>query len=153
MERSVVGIDIGTSRVLVLVGEIDEKGDMRVVGVGNAPTKGIKKGVIVNVAQATSSISDAVQQAEQTSGYQIERAYVGVTGAHLSIRNSTGVVGVSRRDQGIMPDDVDRVLEAAGAIVLTAEPGIDSHFTPGLYCGWTGWCARTSGYARLPFGS
>lgn len=132
MERSVVGIDIGTSRVLVLVGEIDEKGDMRVVGVGSTPTKGIKKGVIVNVAQATASISDAVQQAEQTSGYQIERAYVGVTGAHLSSRNSTGVVGVSRRDRGIMPDDVDRVLEAAGAIVLPQSQEL-IHILPRAY--------------------
>ncbi len=132
MERSVVGIDIGTSRVLVLVGEIDEKGDMRVVGVGNAPTKGIKKGVIVHVAQATASISDAVQQAEQTSGYQIERAYVGVTGAHLSSRNSTGVVGVTRRDRGIMLDDVDRVLEAAGAIVLPQSQEL-IHILPRAY--------------------
>jgi cell division protein FtsA len=132
VERSVVGIDIGTSRVLVLVGEVDEKGDMRVVGVGSAPTKGVKKGVIVNVAQATASISDAVQQAEQTSGYQIERAYVGVTGAHLSSRNSTGVVGVSRRDRGIMPDDVDRVLEAAGAIVLPQNQEL-IHILPRAY--------------------
>ena len=118
MERSVVGIDVGTHRILVLVGEIPEQGDLRIVGVGRVPSRGIKKGVVVNVAQATASIAEAVEQAEQSSGYQIERAYLGVSGAHISSRNSTGVVGVSRRDHGIGPDDIDRVLEAAGAIVL-----------------------------------
>jgi cell division protein FtsA len=118
LERSVVGIDVGTHRVLVLVGEIAEQGDLRIVGVGRVPARGIKKGVVVNVAQATASIAEAVEQAEQSSGYKIERAYLGVTGAHIASRNSTGVVGVSRRDNGIGPDDIDRVLEAAGAIVL-----------------------------------
>jgi cell division protein FtsA len=118
VERSVVGVDIGTHRILVLVGEIAEQGDLRIVGVGRVPSRGIKKGVVVNVAQATAAIAEAVEQAEQSSGYQIERAYVGVTGAHIASRNSTGVVGVSRRDHGIGPDDIDRVLEAAGAIVL-----------------------------------
>ncbi len=118
MERSVVGLDIGTHRILVLVGEIDDQEGVRVVGVGRVPARGIKKGVVVNVAQATAAIAEAVEQAEQSSGYQIERGYVGVTGTHITSRNSTGVVGVSRRDRGIGPDDVDRVLEAAGAIVL-----------------------------------
>jgi cell division protein FtsA len=118
VERSVVGIDVGTHRILVLVGEIAEHGELRIVGVGRVPARGIKKGVVVNVAQATASIAEAVEQAEQSSGYQIERAYVGVTGAHITSRNSTGVVGVSRRDHGIGTDDIDRVLEAAGAIVL-----------------------------------
>ena len=118
MERSVVGIDVGSHTIRVLVGEIDEQDDLRVVGVGRAQARGIKKGVVVNVAQATAAIAEAVDLAEQSSGYQIERGYVGITGAHITSRNSTGVVGVSRRDRGITVDDVDRVLEAAGAIVL-----------------------------------
>lgn len=118
MERSVVGIDIGSHRILVLVGEIDEVEGTRIVGVGRVPAKGIKKGVVVNVTEATAAIAEAVERAEQSSGYQIERAYVGITGSHITSRNSQGVVGVARRDRGITPDDVDRVLEAAGAIVL-----------------------------------
>ncbi|HQE92871.1 MAG TPA: cell division protein FtsA [Anaerolineae bacterium] len=118
MERSVVSIDIGSHRILVLVGEITEAEDVRIVGVGSVPSKGIKKGVIVNVNEATAAIAEAVERAEQSSGYQIERAYIGVAGTHISSRNSQGVVGVARRDRGITPDDVDRVLEAAGAIVL-----------------------------------
>ncbi len=132
MERSVVGIDVGTHRILVLVGELAEHGDLRIVGVGRVPARGIKKGVVVNVAQATASISEAVEQAEQSSGYQIERAYLGVTGAHITSRNSTGVVGVSRRDHGIGPDDVDRVLEAAGAIVLPQNQEL-VHILPRTY--------------------
>ncbi|MBN1249271.1 MAG: cell division protein FtsA [Anaerolineae bacterium] len=132
MERSVVGIDIGTHRILVLVAEIGEHNEVRIVGVGRVPARGIKKGVVVNVAQATEAISEAVDQAEQSSGYQIERAYVGVTGANITSRNSTGVVGVSRRDRGIGPDDVDRVLEAAGAIVLPQNQEL-IHILPRTY--------------------
>ena len=127
MERSVVGIDVGSHRILVLVAEIGDETehtkvqpgvDTRIVGVGHVSSKGIKKGVIVNVSEATASIAEAVEKAEQSSGYHIERAYLGVSGAHIASRNSQGVVGVSRRDRGITPDDVDRALEAAGAIVL-----------------------------------
>ena len=132
MDRSVVGIDIGTQRILVLVGEIGEGGDVRIVGVGQVPAKGIKKGVVVNVAQATVAISEAVEQAEQSSGYQIERGFVGITGAHVTSRNSTGVVGVTRRDRGIAPDDVDRALEAAGAIVLPQNQEL-VHILPRTY--------------------
>ncbi len=132
MERSVVGIDIGSHRILVLVAEIDEQERTRIVGVGEVPARGIKKGVVVNVTEATTSILDAVERAEQSSGYQIERAYVGVTGAHINSRNSQGVVGVSRRDRGITPDDIDRVLEAAGAIVLPQNQEL-LHILPRTY--------------------
>lgn len=132
MERSVVGIDIGTHQILALVAEIGDHNEVRIVGVGRMPAKGIKKGVVVNVSQATEAISAAVDQAEQTSGYQIERAYVGVTGANITSRNSTGVVGVSRRDRGIGADDVDRVLEAAGAIVLPQNQEL-IHILPRTY--------------------
>ncbi len=118
MERSVVGIDVGSHRILVLVVEIGDAGETRIIGVGRVPAKGVKKGVIVNVSEATGAIQEAVERAEQSSGYQIERAFVGVSGSHITSRNSQGVVGVSRRDRGITPDDIDRALEAAGAIVL-----------------------------------
>ena len=152
MDRSVVGIDIGTQRILILVGEIGEQGDVRIVGVGRVPAKGIKKGVVVNVAQATAAIAEAVEQAEQSSGYQIERGFLGITGAHITSRNSTGVVGVTRRDRGIAPDDVDRVLEAAGAIVLPAEPGACAYPAADLHRGWTGRGTQSSGDERFPVG-
>ncbi|MBN2005523.1 MAG: cell division protein FtsA [Anaerolineae bacterium] len=132
MERSVVGIDIGSHRILVLVAEVDETAGTRIVGVGKVPSKGIKKGVVVNVTEATAAIAEAVERAEQSSGYQVERAYVGITGAHISSQNSQGVVGVARRDRGITPDDVDRVLEAAGAIVLPQNQEL-LHILPRVY--------------------
>lgn len=114
------------------MGEPNEGGVTRIIGVGEALTKGVKKGVVVNVAQATAAIAEAVERAEQSSGYKIDRAYVGVTGAHITSRNSKGVVGVSRRDHGIGPDDVDRVLEAAGTIVLPQNQEL-IHILPRVY--------------------
>ncbi|MEA3397521.1 MAG: cell division protein FtsA, partial [Chloroflexota bacterium] len=132
MERSVVGIDVGSHKIQVLVGEIAHDGETRIVGLGSVPSRGVRKGVIVNVAEATAAIAEAVERAEQSSGYQIERAFVGVSGAHITSRNSQGVVGVSRRDPGIIPDDVDRVLEAAGAIALPQNQEL-LHIIPRTY--------------------
>ena len=132
MERSVVGIDVGSSKIQVLVGEIAENGETRIVGVGQVPSRGVHRGAIVNVTEATAAIADALAQAEQASGYNIERAFVGVSGAHISSRNSQGVVGVSRRDRGITPDDVDRALEAAGAIALPQNQEL-LHIIPRVY--------------------
>ncbi len=118
MERTIVGIDVGSSKVCALVGEVDNDGVVRVIGVGLTPSRGIRKGVVVNVADATAAIAAAVEQAERTSGYKIERAYIGLSGTHISSLNSRGVVGISRREQGIMPEDVDRALDAAHAIAV-----------------------------------
>ncbi len=132
MERAVIGIDVGSYRILVLVGEINEAGEVRIVGVGESPSRGVKKGVIVNVTEATAAIAKAVERAEQSSGYQIERAYVGISGTHIRSHNSQGVVGVARRERGITPDDVDRVLEAAGAIPLPQNTEL-LHILPRVY--------------------
>ena len=118
MERTIVGIDVGSSKVCTLVGEVDGEGDARVIGVGLVPSRGIRKGVVVNVADATGAIAASVEKAERTSGYKIERAYVGLSGTHISSLNSRGVVGISRREQGITLEDVDRALDAAHAIAV-----------------------------------
>lgn len=118
MERTIVGIDVGSSKICTLVGEVDDEGQVRVIGVGLVPSRGIRKGVVVNVADATASIAASVEKAERTSGYKIERAYVSLSGTHLSSLNSRGVVGISRREQGITLEDVDRALDAAHAIAV-----------------------------------
>ena len=118
MGRMIVGIDIGSSKVCTLVGEVDDEGDVRVIGVGLIPSRGVRKGVVVNVADATAAILASVEKAERTSGYKIERAYVGLSGTHVSSLNSRGVVGISRREHGITLEDVDRVLDAAHAIAV-----------------------------------
>ncbi|MBN1179234.1 MAG: cell division protein FtsA [Anaerolineae bacterium] len=115
----VVGIDIGSSKICVLVAEVGGEYGMRIVGVGLVPARGMRKGVVVNVNEVTQSIMTAVSEAERTSGYRIERAYVGLSGAHTASQNSHGMVAVSRRDDGIALDDIDRVMDAAGAVNLS----------------------------------
>ena len=117
MERTIVGIDVGTTKVCTLVGEATEH-DLKIVGVGIAPTRGLKKGVVVNVVEAAAAIKASLEKAERSSGYEIARAFVSVTGGHISAVNSKGVVGVNRGDKGITADDVARALDAARAIAI-----------------------------------
>jgi len=104
--------------VCTLVGEVDDERRVRVIGVGLVPARGIRRGVVTNVPEATAAIAASVEKAERTSGYSIERAYVGLSGTHVSSLNSRGVVGISRREQGITDDDVERALDAARAIAV-----------------------------------
>ena len=118
MERTIVGIDVGTTKVCALVGESGPGGDVRIVGVGASPSRGIRRGVVVNVSEATEAISAAVEKAERSSGYQIARAFVSLAGTHVSAVNSRGVVAVQHGEQGITADDVERALDAARAIAI-----------------------------------
>ena len=118
MERTIVGIDVGTTKICTLVGEVNEHNDLRIVGVGVAPARGIKKGAVVNVAEAAASIKASIEKAERSSGYEIARAFVSVTGSHINAINSRGVVAVARGDKGITADDIDRALDAARAIAI-----------------------------------
>ena len=115
---TIVGIDVGSSKVCTLVGEVGDDGDIRVIGVGLVSSRGVRKGMVVNVADVTAAIAASVEKAERTSGYKIERAYVGLSGTHVSSLNSRGVVGISRREHGITVEDVDRALDAAHAIAV-----------------------------------
>ena len=78
MERTIVGIDVGTTKICTLVGEVDEARNPRIVGVGVTPARGIRKGVVVNVQEATEAIAASIEKAERISGYAIESAYVGL---------------------------------------------------------------------------
>ena len=118
MERTVVGIDVGSSKVCTLVAEVYDEGELRIIGVGVVPAHGMRKGVVVNVAEATEAIAASVEEAERSSGYQVERAYVSLSGTHISSINSRGVIAVSGRGEGITVEDVDRALDAAGAVVV-----------------------------------
>ena len=118
MDRTIVALDIGTSKICTLVAEVGPPPEnaIRIVGVGVVPSKGIRKGVVVNVGEVTAAIIESVQRAERTSGYAIASAYVGLAGAHISSINSRGVVAISRGERGIRPVDVERALEQARAI-------------------------------------
>ena len=118
MDRTIVGIDIGSHKVCTLVGELSDDVGLRIIGVGLVPSRGLRKGVVVNVAEATAAIAASVQEAERSSGYRIERAYVSFSGEHISSSNSRGVVAISRREEGITVEDIDRVIDAAAAVAI-----------------------------------
>jgi cell division protein FtsA len=131
MERTIVGIDVGTTKICTLVGEASET-DLRIVGVGVAPARGIKKGVVVNVVDAAAAIKTSLEKAERSSGYEIARAYVSVTGQHINALNSRGVVGITRGDNGISGEDVERALDAARAIAIPPDREV-LHVIPRSY--------------------
>jgi cell division protein FtsA len=116
--KTIVSIDVGTTKVCTLVGEIDNNNHLRIIGVGVTPSRGLRKGVIVDVHEATEAIRASVDKAMRISGYEITRAYVGVGGGYISALNSRGVVGISRSDRGITQFDVERALDAARAVAI-----------------------------------
>jgi len=118
VERTIVGIDVGTTKICVLIGETTEHETLRIVGMGEVASRGLDQGVVVNVQEATRAIAEAVRQAEQFSGYPVERAWVGVAGAHITSVNSRGLVAVSNPRRGVAQDDKNRALQAAKAIAI-----------------------------------
>jgi cell division protein FtsA len=119
MEPStIVGIDVGTTKICTLVAEVYEDEQLRIIGSGVTPARGLKKGAIVDVNEATEAIRTSVHKAERVSGYQITSAYVGVGGGYISALNSRGVVGISRGERGITQADIDRAMDAARAIAI-----------------------------------
>lgn len=118
-EEIYIGLDIGSTKVCCVVGLQEEGGAQpSIIGVGLSPTSGMRKGVVVDVDETVSSITAAVDEAERISGVTIDRATIGVDGAHIQSLNSQGVIAVGRADQEIMVEDLRRVEEAAMAIQL-----------------------------------
>jgi len=119
-EAVLVGIDVGTSKVCALIGEVAGDGSLTIVGKGVVPASGLKKAVVVNIDQTVRSISGAVDQAERISGYQIDRAFVGVGGQHMESQNSRGTVLVSGHHREVTSEDVERAMEVARAGTVPA---------------------------------
>ncbi|HUW99084.1 MAG TPA: cell division protein FtsA [Acidiferrobacter sp.] len=120
--KLVVGLDIGTSKVLAIVGEISSDGLVEIIGVGHQPSRGLKKGVVVNIESTVQSIQRAVEEAELMAGCQIHSVYAGIAGSHISSVNSHGIVAIKTKEVG--QGDVDRVLEAARALPIPADQKI-----------------------------
>ncbi len=116
MGELVVGIDVGTTKICTLVGEVRAE-DVYIVGIGVEPARGMKKGVVNDVPALTAAISSSVHKAERSSGYEIGRAFVSVAGAHIDSKNSKGVVGISS-PRGVQMNDLERAMDAARAIAL-----------------------------------
>ncbi len=111
----VVGLDIGTTKISAIVGEISEDG-IDIIGIGTHPSQGLRKGVVINIESTVESIKKAVKEAELMAGCVIDRAYVGIAGAHISSLNSHGVVAI--KDKEITAQDVQRVISAAKAVAI-----------------------------------
>ncbi|MFC1569645.1 cell division protein FtsA [bacterium] len=120
-EGIVTGLDIGTSKIAVVVGEINDEGGVQILGAGISPSQGLKQGVIVNLEEAIESIRKAVHEAQLTAGLSIKDVIVGISGDHVRSINSRGVVAVSRSDREIDKSDIARVIEAARAIALPSD--------------------------------
>ncbi len=110
----IVGLDIGTAKVMAVVAEVQADGELRIAGLGVAPSHGLKRGVVVNIDATVASIQQALKEAEMMADCKITRVYTGITGSHIRGQNSTGMVIV--RDKEVTPVDVARVVETAKAI-------------------------------------
>jgi len=114
-ERVIVGIDVGTTKICALIGEVSQDNRLTIVGVGMAPSQGLRKGIVVNIDEAAAAIREALDKTERTSGYKIGTALVGIAGNHIMSQNSRGIVAVSPNMHEITQNDVDRAIEAARA--------------------------------------
>ncbi len=117
-DEIIVGLDIGTTKIAAVVGRVDEYGQINIIGVGHAPSNGLRRGVVINIEKTVSSIEQAVEQAELMCGYKITDVYAGIAGDHIRSINSKGVIAINGKDGVIDENDVQRVLDAAKAIAL-----------------------------------
>jgi cell division protein FtsA len=127
-----VGLDLGTSKVAVVIAEADEYGQLNVDGVGEVPAEGLRKGVVVNIEKTVHAIQTAAVAAERMAGVRGESAVVTLAGPHLTSQNSRGVIAVSRPDREIEDEDVDRVVEAARAVSVPNDRQV-IHVLPRTY--------------------
>ncbi len=117
-----VGLDIGTSKVVAIVGEVAPQGGIEVIGIGSHPSRGLKKGVVVNIESTVQSIQRAIEEAELMSGCEIRSVYAGIAGGHIRSLNSHGIVAI--RDNEVNHTDVERVIDAARAVAIPADQKI-----------------------------
>lgn len=114
-------IDVGTTKVATIIGEVNEGGDIRVIGVGICPSKGMHKALVVNMNEAIEAIKESVRRAERAANCRIDSAYIGVTGRHVSSTNNKGVVAITRNDRLVRSDDLKRVLSSAQSIKVPGD--------------------------------
>jgi cell division protein FtsA len=119
-ERYIVGLDVGTSTVCAVVGEARDDGGLEIVGLGVAESRGIKRGVVVNLEAAVESIKRAIEDAELMAGIEIDSVHLAITGPHVKGFNSRGVIAVAGKSREITRDDVRRAIDAAKAVALPA---------------------------------
>jgi len=141
--QMIVGLDIGTSKVVAIVGEVTPEGELEIVGIGSHASRGLKKGVVVNIESTVQSIQRAVEEAELMSGCQIHSVFAGIAGNHIRSLNSHGIVAI--RDREVFQPDIERVIDAAQAVAIPADQKI-LHILPQEYL------VDTQGGVREPLG-
>lgn len=128
--KMIVGLDIGTSKVVAIVGAITSEGRLEIVGLGSHPSRGLKKGVVVNIESTVQSIQRAIEEAELMAGCQIHSVYAGIAGNHIRSLNSHGIVAI--RDREVFQLDLERVIDAAQAVAIPADQKV-LHILPQEY--------------------
>ncbi len=129
-QTMLVGLDIGTSKVVVLVGQVRPDQTIEVIGLGKRPSLGMKKGVVVNIESTVQAIERAIEEAELMSGCQIHSVFAGIAGNHIRGMNSRGIVGI--RDREVTAVDIERVIDAAQAVAIPADQKV-LHILPQEY--------------------
>ena len=114
----IVGLDIGTTKVCAVIGEYNENDEVEITGIGTAKSRGLRRGVVINIEATLKSVVTAIESAEMMSGREISGVIAGVGGGHIDGINSKGVVAVTGKDREINEEDVDRVIDAAKAVVI-----------------------------------
>jgi len=120
--KLIVGLDIGTSKVVTVVGELAAENTLEVIGIGSNPSRGLKRGVVVNIESTVQSIQRAVEEAELMAGCEINTVFAGIAGSHVRSLNSHGIVAI--RDKEVSSGDLDRVIDAARAVAIPADQRI-----------------------------
>jgi len=120
-EHLVAALDIGTTKIVALVGEVDAHGQIYVIGHGEAPAEGLRRGVVVSMEKTVNAIRKAIDDAQMISGTEIDRVTTGIAGEHVRSINSHGVIAVSRTDNEITSADVNRAIEAAKAVAIPVD--------------------------------
>ena len=120
--KLLVGLDIGTSKVVAVVGELSPEGVLEVIGIGSNPSRGLKRGVVVNIESTVQSIQRAIEEAELMAGCEINTVFTGIAGSHVRSMNSHGIVAI--RDKEVSESDVERVIDAARAVAIPADQRI-----------------------------
>ncbi len=131
-DRTATGIDIGSSKITTLIATVQDDGEARIIGVSTVPSRGLRKGQIVNIEEATAAISSSLEAAERMAGVQAGRAFITIGGSHIASLNSHGVVAVADPDKEITESDVKRVIDAAKAVSLPSSREI-LHIIPRGY--------------------
>jgi cell division protein FtsA len=132
MKKKIAAIDIGTTKVCTIMGVLDDRSGLRVVGVGIAPSHGIEKALIADSGKARESIRESTRKAEIMAGSKLDAAYIGVTGRHISSMNSKGTIAITRADMVVKQEDLNRALDVALNVQIPAEQQI-LHVIPRSY--------------------